>query len=365
MNKDNHIILFLKKLPGAFAFLCRQKLSILFFSFFTTLFIKYTSAQDIHFSQFFETPLLRNPALAGLFNGDLRLQAVYRSQWNSVTTPYITGSVNGEYKMPVGRSDDFLTLGGQIVYDKAGTTAFTSVHVLPLLNYHKSLNGDRNMYLSAGFMAGLVQRRLDRSKITTNSQFNGTGYDPNLGTGETFTGTGYSYFDAGAGISFNTQVGSSEDNNLFLGAAVHHLNRAAKIGFYENVNLSLPVKWVYSAGIKMGVTDYSFLTFHGDYSKQGSGSETIAGMLYSYKLDDPSDPRYTIHAGGFLRWKDALIPVVKLDYLPFSLSLSYDINVSQLKAASQGRGGLELSINYQTYFNRYYSTKEAILCPRF
>ena len=50
-------------------------------------------AQDIHFSQFSETPLLRNPALAGIFSGDLRIQAVYRNQWNSVTVPYQTSSI--------------------------------------------------------------------------------------------------------------------------------------------------------------------------------------------------------------------------------------------------------------------------------
>ena len=49
--------------------------------------------QDLHMSQFFETPLLRNPALAGIFTGDIRLQAVYRDQWNSVTTGYRTGSM--------------------------------------------------------------------------------------------------------------------------------------------------------------------------------------------------------------------------------------------------------------------------------
>jgi hypothetical protein len=48
-------------------------------------------AQDIHFSQFFETPLLRNPGLAGIFTGDYRLQMVYRDQWRSVTDGYKTG----------------------------------------------------------------------------------------------------------------------------------------------------------------------------------------------------------------------------------------------------------------------------------
>ena len=59
-------------------------------------------AQDIHFSQFYEAPLLRNPSLAGIFTGDIRAQLVYRDQWNSFTNAYRSGSFNAEYKMPVG-----------------------------------------------------------------------------------------------------------------------------------------------------------------------------------------------------------------------------------------------------------------------
>ena len=322
-------------------------------------------SQDIHFSQFFEAPLLRNPALAGLFSGDLRLQTVYRNQWNSVTVPYQTGSLNGEYKLPVGKGNDFLTIGGEVLYDRSGSLALTSTHVLPVLNYHKSLNNDRNMYLSLGFMGGLVQRRLDRSKITTNSQFNGTGYDPSLGNGETFINNGFSYFDASTGMSFNTQVGENEDNNIFIGASYHHFNKSAKVSFYGDGALEMIPKWVFSAGLRMSMTDYSFITFHADYSTQGTSTETIGGMLYSYKLDDPVDPKYIFHAGAFIRWKDAIIPVVKMEYKPIAIALSYDVNISQLKIASSGRGGLELSLSYQTYFDRQNSTKEAVLCPRF
>src|SRR5688572_33299061 len=104
----------------------------------------FVSAQDIHFSQFFEAPLLRNPSLAGIYTGDIRVQAVYRDQWNSVTTAYKTGSLNAEYKMPVGQGDDFLTTGLQVLYDKAGTAVLSTTHVLPALNYHKSLSTETN-----------------------------------------------------------------------------------------------------------------------------------------------------------------------------------------------------------------------------
>src|SRR5882762_4752940 len=88
------------------------------------------TAQDIHFSQFFETPLLRNPALAGIFTGDYRLQMVYRDQWRSVTEGYKTGSLNGEYKLHIGKDDDFLTVGGQVLFDRAGSAALTQTSVL-------------------------------------------------------------------------------------------------------------------------------------------------------------------------------------------------------------------------------------------
>ena len=321
--------------------------------------------QDIHFSQFFETPLLRNPALAGIFSGDVRIQAVYRNQWNSVTTPYQTGSVNAEYKKPIGKGDDFITLGGQVLYDKAGTVALQSTHILPAVNYHKSLSADRNMYLSLGFMGGFVQRSIDRSKVTTNSQYDGTGFNPGLGSGETFLKNSYSYLDASVGMSFNTQVGENTDNNIYLGAAYHHFNKATKVSFYGNPNYEMIPKWVGSVGIRMNMNEYSFFTFLGDYSKQGTYTETMAGALYSWKLDDIEDPKYILHAGAFLRWKDAIIPVVKLEFKPVAISVSYDANLSQLKTASSGRGGFELALSYQKYLNRNGAGTEAVRCPVF
>src|SRR5689334_9758797 len=126
-------------------------------------------AQDIHLSQFYETPILRNPALIGLFNGDYRIQAVYRNQWNSVTIPYQTGTLSAELKFPVGSSEDFVTAGIQFTYDRAGTARLQSVQALPAVNYHKSLSQDKNMFLSVGFTGGIVQRQFDATKLTFNN----------------------------------------------------------------------------------------------------------------------------------------------------------------------------------------------------
>src|SRR5882762_614394 len=109
-------------------------------------------SQDVHFSQFFETPLLRNPSLAGIFTGDYRVQGVYRNQWSRVTDGYRTGSFNGEYKTKTGAGNNYFTVGLQVLSDNSGTAGLATTEVLPAFNYHKSLSDERNSYLSIGFM---------------------------------------------------------------------------------------------------------------------------------------------------------------------------------------------------------------------
>ncbi|HSC55009.1 MAG TPA: PorP/SprF family type IX secretion system membrane protein [Phnomibacter sp.] len=325
-----------------------------------------TWGQDIHLSQFFEAPLWRNPSLAGLFQGDIRFQGVYRTQWGSVTVPYRTGSFNGEYKMPIGKANDFITLGGQLMYDVAGSTSFKTMHILPAVNYHKSLSEEKSTYLSLGFMAGLVQRSIDRTKITTNSQYDGTGYNPTLDINESLTNYNRSYADASVGLSFNSNIGNNEYDNYFVGVAYHHFNRPTN-SFYHDPTIELNPKWVYSFGLHFGITPQTYLNVQADYSKQGEYSETLAGGMVGFALDgyDFKEAKYNLHLGAFMRWKDAIIPVVKLDFKPFSAAFSYDINTSPLRTASQGRGGFELSISYMNFFDRDNSTKNAVLCPRF
>jgi len=321
-------------------------------------------AQDIHFSQFFEAPLLRNPSLAGIFEGDVRVQMVYRDQWNSFTNAYKSGSLNAEYKMPVGKGDDFLTAGIQILYDRAGTAGLTTTNILPALNYHKSLNSNKTTYLSFGFMGGLVEKSIDRSKVTTNAQYDGVAFNPALADGETFANPKYDYFDGSVGASFNAAFGPEYVNSYFIGLAYHHFNRPRN-SFYRNAASALNPKIVASGGLKFHIDDNTFFTLQADYSNQGSFNETIAGVLYSYKVGEADAPQYIIHGGAFLRWKDAFVPVIKIDYNPFSVALSYDVNVSPLKTVSQGRGGVELSISYIGFLDRDNTSKNKMLCPRF
>ena len=316
------------------------------------------SAQDIHFSQFYETPLYRNPALAGIVTGDVRLQSVFRTQWNSIANAYKTASFSGEYKLPVA-GDDYITLGFQAYNDKAGTSNLTTTQILPAINYHKSISGEYNRYISIGFMGGLVQRSFDRSKITTNSTYEG------MGDGENAAREKHSYLDGSAGVSFNTSINDNPESNMVIGVAYHHFNRP-KTSFYNNAAVALSPKWDFSADVKFSVNEQTFVAVHTDHLRQGDYQETVGGFMAGLKVGPYTDePDYVISGGAFLRWNDAVIPTFKLDYKPFAFALSYDVNISQLKTTSYGRGGFELSLTYIGFLNRDNSSLRALHCPRF
>jgi len=322
-----------------------------------------TQAQDLHLSQFFEAPLLRNPSLAGIFTGDIRVQGVYRDQWNSFTKAYRTGSLNAEVKLPVA-NNDFITTGIQTLFDKAGTVGLTTTQVLPAVNYHKSLSNDKVEYLSLGFMGGLIHKSLDITKMTTNNQYNG-GYNPTGTTGETFAVPNFSTWDASVGMSYNTSFGMNGANSLFVGAAYHHLNKP-KNSFYRDATTQLNPKYVFSAGVKWVIDDYSYFTMQADHSQQGTQKEMVAGGMYSINPGQfVDDANVILSFGGYLRWKDAFIPVVKVDMRSLSVGLSYDVNASQLRTASQSRGGFELSLSYIGFFDRNNSARDQVMCPRF
>ena len=333
---------------------------------FTCLLMVALSAfsQDIHFSQFSEAPLLRNPSLAGLYEGDYRVQGVYRDQWNSITDAYRSGSFNAEYKKPVGgNSNDFFTAGLQCLFDKAGTAGLSTTELLPAVNYHKSLSNAKTMFLSLGFMGGYVQKSIDRSKVTTSNQFNNGVFNPSIADGETFPSASIHYWDASVGMSFNTSFGREERNSMFVGLSFQHVNRP-KNNFYLS-NIELDPKYVLSAGVKVAINEYSYVTLQADYSMQGAFTEAIGGALYSYKLEDPVNPKYIISLGSYFRWNDAMVPMLKLEMKPLSVAISYDVNLSQLKPASLGQGGFELSMTYIGFLERIDGAKYKMNSPHF
>lgn len=318
-------------------------------------------AQDINFSQFYELPLLRNPALAGIYSGDFRATSAFRSQWGSVTVPYQTTALGTEMKFSIGQnSNDYVSVGMQITNDVAGDSKMGKTQFLPMLAYHKSVNSERDAYLTAGFLGGVVQQRFDPTKLTFDDQFVNGAYSPTNPTRQSFNNANVIYWDAAAGMSYSSVIGY--DTRFYIGASYFHFTQP-KVAFRQSNDIRLNKKFVVNGGLSVASGEYDRLIVYADGFVQGGNYQAQGGVLFKHDLIQEDDDRtLSFSAGSFYRWNDAIVPVVKLDYYNWSAGLTYDVNVSKLRSASNARGGFELTLSYKSFLNIRNSSIEKVRC---
>ena len=322
-------------------------------------------AQDVNLSQFYELPLLRNPALAGIFGGDLRVVGAYRNQWQSISSsPYQTKALSAEFKFSLGEfSNDYVTMGLQISDDVAGDSKLGKIQVMPAINFHKSINGEKDNYLSAGLIAGIVQQRFDPSGLQFDDQFVNGSFSAANPTRQTFNRTNLLYLDMGAGIAYNSVAG--DDLHYYIGLGAYHFTKPT-VAFLSANDIKLNPKLVVNFGLTMPYGEEDKITVYGDFFSQGQSKQLQGGLLYSHDLIKYSeDEKVGISAGLFYKLNDALIPIVKLEYYSLSIGLSYDVNINKLAVATSFRGGTELTLNYKTYLKNMNSTLLKTRCPKF
>ncbi len=317
--------------------------------------------QDINFSQFYELPLLRNPALAANFKGDVRVMASCRSQWGSVTVPYQTQSLAAEIKIPAFQGD-YITLGMQATNDIAGDSKMGRTQFFPMAAFSKCINEEKNSYLSIGVLGGAVQQRFDASQLKFDDQFVNGAYSAMNPTKQTFSSQQLLYWDLNMGLSYSTQIGNTE---AYIGASYFHLTQP-KVAFDRSNDFRLNRKIVVNGGLSIAASDENRMILYMDYFVQGGNSQWQGGLLYKHDLTESNNEdaeKISISAGSFYRWNDAVIPVVKLDYYKVALGMSYDVNISKLKPASQLRGAYEVTLVYRDFLNAYNDELRKTRCP--
>ena len=143
-----------------------------------------TFAQDLHFSQFFNSPLSTNPANTGFIPAaDYRLGAHYRDQWTSIPVPYKTISIFGDFQFMRDRfRSGWMGLGGMILQDVAGTGNLKSTKAYASVAYHQML-GSTGL-LSAGFNLGYAGKHISADKLTFDNQWNGRFLDGAIPSGK-------------------------------------------------------------------------------------------------------------------------------------------------------------------------------------
>ena len=306
--------------------------------------ISYVSqGQSYHFSQFFSTPLLTNPAHTGLIDGPYRVSSNLRSQGKSAPNTFFTGYVSGDVSvlknnLPSGHKAGagiFLmtdrSLGGASQTNSLGLSTA----------YHVGLDDYGGHSIGLGFQGTYNQRRLDFNRLSFGNQFGNDGYDAALPTGESINNINKNYFDVNAGLMYNANL---EDKSFFVGGSVYNILRHKDNLIAEEYKM--PTRYVVQAGGQVFVGEYGKVYFSLTNMGQAKANETTAGGAFGLQLTE-SDTRNEVSFGMWYRYKDAIIPYIGYYYQGFQLGLSYDYTVSALKTATQVRNGYELTLIYR------------------
>lgn len=302
-------------------------------------------SQDIHFSQFNSSPLNLNPALSGFFTGKHRFVINHKSQWASITTPYQTSSASYDTRLlkRKARRKDNIGAGITFYRDIAGDSDFGTMQANLSLSYIKGLNNFNNHFLSLGLMIGGAQRNLKFDKLSFDNQFNGEYYDPNLNPGEILAAENFMYFDLGAGMHWFYQL--KNRTNLSAGLAAFHLNKPNQ-SHLDNKDIVLNPRYLLHAKAQFQVSYRIDLEPGFQIMNQGKYYEYLFGSMLKLIINEEAEKYTSVNFGLYMRYNDAFIAVLGMDYKRFNAGISYDINYSDLKTASDLRGGFEFSLIY-------------------
>lgn len=319
---------------------------IFYFVFFSGLFWKGGAmlfAQDIHYSQYNATTQNLNPAQTGLFDGDWRFVGNYRSQWSAIPVPYKTFSLAGDTRLKTKLENDVPAAGLQINNDKSGDSRFGTTQVFVSGSYVKKLTKDSANFISVGIQPGITTKSFDVNALTFDNQYDGDQYNASLASGENFAKTRITYFDMGAGLAYLWRKNNRMKVNF--GVSAFHLNRP-KQSFFNNDEIKLDVKTVVSGIAEIPVSAKLDVLPSFMYERQGKFHETLFGLFGKYYLKPVNGQETAVSLGAFLRAKDAFILAANMDYRNFNVGLSYDVNTSRLREATNRRGGFEISVIY-------------------
>src|SRR5687768_11411988 len=179
---------------------------ILFFTLLCTG--PFAFGQSYHFSQFYSTPMLVNPAATGATSSPYRLAANYRSQWRNEGTPYTSFTAAGDAHIlkDVLGEGNVLGLGLTFLNDKALNGVVQTNSFSLSSGYHIALDADNIQQLGIGFQGTYNERRIDFSRLQFENQFGSGGFDPTLPIGEALQDGKKHYFDISAGVLYSAAV---------------------------------------------------------------------------------------------------------------------------------------------------------------
>ncbi|MBA2248651.1 MAG: PorP/SprF family type IX secretion system membrane protein [Chitinophagaceae bacterium] len=322
----------------------------------------FVEAQDLHFSQFFNSPLLTNPANTGFIpDADYRIGASYRDQYSSLmAVPYKTMSIFGDAQVFRNRIENgWVGLGGVILHDVAGSGSLTSTKAYASVAYHQMLG--LSSLVSAGFNIGWANKRIDQSKLKFPDQFDGKFFDNTLPTSVQLINNNISYFDVQAGLNY--AYFPTQDIYINAGYSIHHVNRPKETFFDGTEDARIPVRHIGFVNAILKLNENVIINPNAYYTMQARASELVLGLNGAYNLTGAGEKQ--LIAGLYYRVGDAVIPMIGFELNHIKFTFSYDVTTSSLHNFNGYRGATEFNVIKNGFYNEYFGDKRQTLCPTF
>ncbi len=295
-------------------------------------------AQDFHVSQYDVLTMYNNPALTGIYsdvgNKDMKIYATHRSQAKIANMkPFRT------YSLAYDQHIRQVGLGAYVIDNKTGL-GMNTLSFLLSASYSVIKAENSPHILTAGLQMGIINKSFNPSKYLYESQFNTSTetLDANIASGETFSKTNLTKFDANMGIYYRYR---NEDSKYhpFVGFSIYHITRPNES--FTSVKSKLPMRFNFNTGCEIVMSEKVTITPGILYMNQATSSELNVGFIAAYRVRGITDIIYGIN----YRNKDAFVFHAGVRINGFIFRMSYDINTSYLSSYS-GKGAYEFSLVY-------------------
>ena len=317
-------------------------------------------AQDIHFSQFYSTPLQTSPANTGNFNGEWRAVLNNKNQWNSFTKAYRTfaGSIDYSHKSLFINGDQS-GMGIIINRDIAGDGKFGTTQIMLHTAYYYPFMSEK-ILAGLGISAGYARHGIQIDKLNFGNQYVNDGYDSSYDSGEQWQKNAFGYFDCALGT--NVILRLNEKWNGEAGFSVAHPHQPHNT-FLGSDNSRLPAKWIVHATADINVKDDFWIAPMFYSMIQQKYLEFDIGALGRMNVNTVG--LQAVFFGIFARTSDAGILCAGVQYHNVRFLVNYDINLSKLTNISRGNGGVEFSLIYIYSKPKPIETPYYRKCPEF
>lgn len=300
-------------------------------------------AQDLHYSQFYNSPLNVNPALTGVFNGDKRIMGSLRDQWEFVPVPWQTFSASYDMKMYRGDSEkQFFGLGANFNYDRQGDSKLNLSNLNLMGSYTRILNSSN--VLTGGLLLGISSRGFNEEDLTWDKQWNGDTFDGSIGSGETFDATRVSFLESAAGVNYRWQEDSR--THVDLGIGIFHLIEPS-VSYYDGDSESLPRRWTFYGIGNVELMDPLDLQLNLLHQRQEAYDETVMSALGKIYINRQRGKEMQLHVGLGYRTSGSFFPIIAAEYRGVYASFSYDADITEFNDLGRSNnGGPELHFRY-------------------